>query len=169
MIILLTKFKARSIVRNIRGNQPHRSNKMNLLELQRHVNEAIKQNVDRGWDNRNDLPVLVQVNRRTPTGRGKSRYIPLDQVYRGQQGVGGREFGLSLMVCEQDEISTRRVPLAQRGWERAMGMTGKSGSPAEREERHYVEERLGDGFTDEAEEERAAQESADEESIRLNS
>jgi len=61
---------------------------MSLRKLHQRLGEIIEQNESQGWDHRNDLPVVLRINR---GGRRKDWFCPIERVGSSMLGLG-REF-----------------------------------------------------------------------------
>lgn len=75
---------------------------MTLKKLQARVNEIIAENERRGWSDRNDLPVIVRVQRRTPTNRVRNRFIPIQYMSSAQLTVYNKKC-VELIAEEESE------------------------------------------------------------------
>lgn len=76
---------------------------MNLIELRDRLSEIIEENSKNGWADRNQQQVVCSVERRTPTGRHRSRRFPI--LYASSALVGdqkSRRF-FELIVKESNE------------------------------------------------------------------
>lgn len=63
---------------------------MNLLQLQKRINDVVAENNLRpDGAMRNELPVIIELPNRTPKGRrGKSEYRPVDYFSNAVYGLG---------------------------------------------------------------------------------
>jgi hypothetical protein len=84
---------------------------MTLLELQKRINEVVAENERRGWAERNNNQVIVEVAR---PGKRRRRYFPIEYVSGAQLGLS-RAFSAPgdyapIVVNEEREIKLLPKP-----------------------------------------------------------
>lgn len=80
---------------------------MNLYEIQARVNAIIKENEQRGWRERNKLPVIVELARFTPRRKCRKRYIPIQYVSSGMLTFSGGDEYMTIHADESLEVSPK--------------------------------------------------------------
>lgn len=75
---------------------------MTIKQLHERLNNIIDQNnaLDPA---RNDMDIVIEIRRKTPSGQIRSRYIPLSWACSGALGLAGKNYS-SLVAREDDEI-----------------------------------------------------------------
>lgn len=83
---------------------------LSLKDLHKRLGQIIEQNEDRGWGSRNDLPLLVCLSSRTPSGRLRgSRYFPITYAQSSMLGFGGLDGKAMAVTCfERTEVNKKQ-------------------------------------------------------------
>lgn len=79
---------------------------MTLYELQKRINEVVTENEKRGWLERNNMPVAVELARtKTHYGRTITDVIPMGYLMSAQLTVGNHNFGATITARENDAVT----------------------------------------------------------------
>lgn len=96
---------------------------MTLRQLAARLNAIVAENKDQGWDDRNDLPAVVEIRRRGASGRLlQSHFVDLGEALYAsscQLGAYGREFCGVITVPEAAVLTMARERDEKRRAERS--------------------------------------------------